>query len=115
MLKSVWRATNGVNRASESRWILKIKGDCGLQDRYGIKGTIWETRFAVRIGGRIALLKRKTQSDATLAKRREIELASPGNAALQEQERKILTENEQERQPNRPLALTPYSQRVTKT
>ena len=56
-----------------------------------------------------------TQLDATLDKCREIELASSGNAALQEQERRILPENEQDRQLNRLLALTPYNQRVTKT
>ena len=43
--------------------------------------------------------KRKMQSHATLAKCREIELASPGNAELQDkQECSISPENEQERQ-----------------
>ena len=60
-----------------------------------------------------SLSKRKTQLDAIRAKCREFELASFNNAALrEEQERELSPENEQERQVERPLALTPYNHNV---
>lgn len=79
-----------------------------LQDRYGVGGRRSEEQLLLHNGGDEPLTKRKTELKAIRAKCREFELASFNNAILrEEQERELSPENEQERQVERPLALTP--------
>ena len=84
-----------------------------LQDRYGFGGQRSEEQVLLYDVEEESLSKRKTQLDAIRAKCREFELASFNDAALrEEQERELSPENEQERQVERPLALTPYNHNV---
>ena len=84
-----------------------------LQDRYGFGGRRSEEQLLLHNGGEESLSKRKTQLKAIRAKCREFELVSFNNATLrEEQERELSPENEQERQVERPRALTPYNHSV---
>ncbi len=84
-----------------------------LEDRYGSEGQRSEEQVLLHNVEEKSTMKRETQLDAIRAKCREFELASFSNATLQEeQERELSPENEQERQVERPLALTPYSHSV---
>lgn len=63
--------------------------------------------------GHESLSKRETQLEAIRAKCREFELISFNNAThREEQKRELSSENEQERQVERPLALAPYKHSV---
>ena len=84
-----------------------------LQDRYGFEGRRSEEQMLLHNGWEKTLSKRKTQLEAIRAKCREFELTSFNNATLrEEQERELSPENEQERQVERPLALTPCTHSV---
>ncbi len=84
-----------------------------LEDRYESEGRRSEEQVLLHNVKEKLIMKRETQLNAIRAKCREFELASFSNATLQkEQERELSPENEQERQVERPLALTPYSHSV---
>ena len=84
-----------------------------LHDRYGFRERRSEEQVLLHNGQEKSLSKRKTELDAMRAKCQELELASFNNATLrEEQERELSPENEQERQVERPSALTPYNHRV---
>ncbi len=81
-----------------------------LQDRYGFGGRRSEEQLLSHNGGDESLSGRETEFAAIRAKCREFKMASFNNATLrEEQERELSPENEQERQVERPLALTPYN------
>ena len=84
-----------------------------LEDRYGFQGRRSEEQVLLQNRREKSLSKRQTQLEAIQAKCREFELTSFKNATLQEeQERELSPENEQERQVERPLALTPCTHSV---
>jgi hypothetical protein len=84
-----------------------------LQDRYGFGGPRSDEQVLLHNVEEESLSKRETQLEAIRAKCREFELASFNKASLrEEQERELSPENEQERQVERPLALTPYTHSV---
>ena len=84
-----------------------------LQDRYGIGGRRSEERILLHNIEDESLLQRKAELDAIRAKCREFELATFDDAALrEEQERELSPENEEERQVESPLALTPWKHGV---
>ena len=84
-----------------------------LQDRYGFGGRRSEEQLLLHNGGDESLSQRKTELKAIRAKCREFEVGSFNNATLgEEQERELSPENEQERQVERPPALTPYKHSV---
>lgn len=84
-----------------------------LQDRYGFGGRRSEERVLLQDVEEESLTKQQEQLEAIRAKCREFELASFNGATLQEeQERELSPENEQERQVERPLALTPYKHSI---
>ena len=84
-----------------------------LQDRYGFGGRRSEEQVLLHGVEEVALLKRETQVEAIRAKCREFGLTSLNNATLrEEQERELSPENEQERQVERPPALTPKNHSV---
>ena len=79
-----------------------------LHDRYGFRERRSEEQVLLHNGQEKSLSKRKTELNAMRAKCQEFELASFNNATLrEEQERELSPENEQERQVERPSALTP--------
>jgi len=81
-----------------------------LQDRYGFEGGGSDEQVLLNNVKDESLSKRETQLETIRAKCREFELTSFNNATLrEEQERELSPENEQERQVERPLALTPYN------
>ena len=84
-----------------------------LQDRYGFGKRRSEEQVLLYNGWEKSFSKRKTQFEAIRAKCREFELTSFNNATLrEEQERELSPEEEQERQVERPLALTPCTHSV---
>ncbi len=84
-----------------------------LQDRYGFGSRRNEEQVLLHNVKEESLSKRETQLEAIRAKCREFGLESFSNATLrEEQERELSPENEQERQVERPLALTPYNHSV---
>ena len=79
-----------------------------LQDRYGFGERRPEEQVLLYDGREKSLSQRETHLNAMRAKCREFGLASFNNATLrEEQERELSPENEQERQVERPSALTP--------
>jgi len=84
-----------------------------LEDRYSLGGRRSEEQLLLHNGRDGPLSERKTQLEAIRAKCREFELVSFNSATLrEEQERELSPENEQERQVERPLALTPCNHSV---
>jgi len=84
-----------------------------LQDRYEFGGRRSEEQVLLQGVEEVALSKRETQVEAIRAKCREFGLISLNNATLrEEQERELSPENEQERQVERPPALTPKNHSV---
>lgn len=84
-----------------------------LQDRYGFGGRRSKEQVLLHNGQEKSLSKRKTQLEAIRAKCREFELTSFNSATFrEEQERELSPENEQERQVERPPALTPCNHSV---
>ena len=79
-----------------------------LQDRYGFEQRRSEERVLLQHEKDKSLRNREEQIQAIRAKCREFEVVSFNSAILQEeQERELSPENEQERQIERPLAMTP--------
>ena len=84
-----------------------------LEDRYSLGERRSEEHLLLHNGHDGPLSKRKTQLEAIWAKCQEFQLTSFNNATLrEEQERELSPENEQERQVERPVALTPYNHSV---
>jgi len=92
--------------------LLKVEAQ-SLEDRYNFGGRRSEEQLLLHDGCDEPLSERKTQLEAIRVKCREFELASCSSATLREkQERKLSPKNEQERQIERPLAITPYNHSV---
>ncbi|MCJ1392993.1 hypothetical protein MMC18_005865 [Xylographa bjoerkii] len=84
-----------------------------LQDRYGLGGRTSEEQILLHNIKDESLSERKAELDAIRAKCRDFELITLDDAVLQEeQERELSPENEEERQVERPLALTPWKHSV---
>ncbi|MCJ1386870.1 hypothetical protein MMC17_009998 [Xylographa soralifera] len=84
-----------------------------LQDRYGLGSRRSEEQILLHNTKDESLSERKAELDAIRAKCRDFELATLDDASLrEEQERELSPENEEERQVERPLALTPWKHSV---
>jgi hypothetical protein len=105
-------ANNAAREIAES--LLETEAQT-LQDRYGFDGRRSEEQVLLRKGSEGLPLKHQTQLEAIRAKCREFQVVSFNNATLrEEQERELSPENEQERQVERPRAMTPCKHRLHK-
>ena len=99
----------GQNRAANIANSLLEAEAQSLKARYGTEEERLEEQVLLHDIKDASLSGREAQINAIQEKCQEFELTSFNNATLrEEQERELSPENEQERQVERPLALTPY-------